>query len=89
MTEAMQITVSSEMANRMDDSSSTPARRAREPDWTRTPWVVSDMEIKGQEAKKKGGAIVWMDPPFLGLFIGGWFRVASKRSHPMRQRNSA
>ena len=30
-----------------------------------------------------------MGPPFLGLFIGGWFRVASKRSHPMRQRNSA
>ncbi|HRL54496.1 MAG TPA: hypothetical protein PK805_09685, partial [Acidovorax temperans] len=47
------------------------------------------MEIKGQEAKKKGGAIVWMDPPFLGLFIGGWFRVAPNRSHPMHQRNSA
>jgi hypothetical protein len=30
-----------------------------------------------------------MDPPFLGLFIGGWFRVASNRSHPMHQRNSA
>jgi hypothetical protein len=31
MTDAMQMTVSSEIANRMDDSSSTAARRACEP----------------------------------------------------------
>jgi hypothetical protein len=34
MTDAMQITVSSEMAKRMEDSSSMPARRAWEPDRT-------------------------------------------------------
>ena len=71
MTEAMQITVSSEMANRIEDSSSTPARRAWEPDFMRRPWVLSDMGGSGvcEARKKKGGTIAAMDPPFLGLLL--------------------
>ncbi|MNY81124.1 hypothetical protein D3C86_2225260 [compost metagenome] len=59
ITEAMQITVNSEMANRIEDSSSIAARHAWEPDLTRRPWVLSDMEEERSSGarKKKGGAI--------------------------------
>lgn len=39
MTDAMQITVSSEIENRMEDSNSTDARRVREPQLTFMPSV--------------------------------------------------
>src|SRR3989344_1303635 len=74
----MQITVSSEIANRMEDSSSIPARQAWEPDWMRRPWVLSDMDEKerrrrggSREGNKKGGSICAMGPPVLGLLLAG------------------
>jgi hypothetical protein len=64
----MQITVSSEIENRMDDSSSTDARRLREPQLTFIPWVETVMlgmlewklrpaqeSRQGGREKKKGG----------------------------------
>jgi hypothetical protein len=47
MTEAMQMTVSSEMENRMDDSSSTHARTPREPRLSFMPWVETVMRDPG------------------------------------------
>ena len=43
MTDAMQMLVSSEMAQRIDDSSSTDARRVREPQESLMPWVETVM----------------------------------------------
>src|SRR3990167_1584180 len=54
ITEAMQITVSSAMAKRIDDNSSMPVRSARDPVRMRTPWVVSDMEGEYAAQKEKG-----------------------------------
>ena len=48
MTDAMQITVSSEIENRMDDSNSTDARRVREPQLTFMPSV--ETVIRGIQA---------------------------------------
>jgi hypothetical protein len=46
MTDAMQITVSSEIANRMEDSNSTNALATREPMLTCMPWVETVMNAK-------------------------------------------
>jgi len=66
MTEAMQMTVSSEMANRIDDSSSTAARSRGEGEARGRPWVEAVMVGPGRraarqksgafEARQKGGA---------------------------------
>ncbi len=52
----VQITVSSEIAKRIDDSSSSPARSACEPEWTRIPWVETDM---GGGAGGRFGKVEW------------------------------
>ena len=71
MIDAIQMMVSSEIANRIDDSSSTAERSICEEDLTRRPWVETDMEtVKGRK-KQKGRAILgrWARP--LGFVIGG------------------
>ena len=47
ITEAMQITVSSEIEKRMDDSTSTAARSEREPTERSSPWVEVVMSAAG------------------------------------------
>ena len=55
MTEAMQITVSSEMAKRIDDSNSTAARSALDDDLSSRPWVETVMrELCCAPIKKAG-----------------------------------
>ena len=61
MMDAMQITVSSEIAKRMDDSNSTAERHAREPVCSTRPWVETVMR-SSESSKKKAGHHV-MDPP--------------------------
>jgi hypothetical protein len=70
MTDAMQITVSSEIANRMDDSSSTAARRACEPVLTAKSlgWKLTSCQ-KGWGRKRAGPSRE--GPPCLVGFIGG------------------
>jgi hypothetical protein len=46
MTEAMQMTVSSEIENRMDESSSTTLRQVREPVSSSMPWVETVMSVE-------------------------------------------
>jgi hypothetical protein len=45
MTDAMQMTVSSEIENRIDDKSSTTMRHKREPDSSSMPWVETVMSL--------------------------------------------
>jgi hypothetical protein len=76
MTEAMQMTVSSEIANRMDDSSSTAcAQGLRSRSADAEPWVEADMRKKGSglpaSGKKGGPRVQARCPPCLGLFVGG------------------
>jgi len=52
MTDAIQITVNSEIENRMEDNNSTLARQAREPDFSSIPWV--DTVIATHGVQKKG-----------------------------------
>ena len=61
MTEAIQITVSSEMENRMDDNNSTAERQAREPEFNARPWVETVM--RGRRNSKKKAGHHGMDPP--------------------------
>ena len=67
MMDAMQITVSSEMAKRIDDSSSAAARRVCGPVLRRRPWVEAVME--GIETKRR--ALCARCPPLLSLVVGG------------------
>jgi hypothetical protein len=53
MTEAMQIRVSSEIENRIDDNNSTVARRAGEPDLILRPCVESVMSVFSLTQKKE------------------------------------
>jgi hypothetical protein len=48
MTDAMQITVSSEIENRIDDSNSTAERKVCDPVLTRRPWVETVVIEAGQ-----------------------------------------
>ena len=73
MTEAMQMTVSSAIAKRIDESSSTARRSGCGALWMRTPWVISDMRGSMQRQVKTGGPTVEMDPPALGLVACQWF----------------
>ena len=63
ITDAMQITVSNEMENRIDDSNSTDARSVREPQLSFMPWVETVMPWiwmvaagrAWRQPKRKGG----------------------------------
>jgi hypothetical protein len=65
MTDAMQITVSSDMENRMDDSNSTAARTAREPERTSRPCVETVM--RGKVKLQQKGRVLQQDPPRYGF----------------------
>jgi hypothetical protein len=53
MTEAMQISVSKETENRIDDSNSTPARHGREPDLSAKPCVETVIKKLSLSQKKR------------------------------------
>jgi hypothetical protein len=53
MMDAMQITVSSEIENRMDDKSSTASRNACDGVLMRQPWVETDMCVFSLETTVK------------------------------------
>jgi hypothetical protein len=50
MMEAMQITVSSAIANRIEDNNSTAERNSWDEVLTRKPWVETDMD-RGKQSK--------------------------------------
>jgi hypothetical protein len=55
----MQMTVSSEIEKRIDDSNSTAERKACDPVLTRRPWVETDMWVGSCDKKRRalhGGA---------------------------------
>ena len=56
MTDAIQITVNSEIENRMEDSNSTLARQAREPDFSSSPWVDTVIATHGVHKKRQARA---------------------------------
>ena len=68
MTEAMHITVSSDMEKRMDDKSSTTDRSAREPVLSSRPCVESVI-AKMIESKTKKASHQRMRPPTKGSWI--------------------
>ncbi len=68
MTDAMQMMVSSEIENRMEDSNSTLARQAREPDFSSSPWVDTVIATHGVHKKSR--------PAFVGLPHWKRMRVA-------------
>ena len=53
MTDAIQITVNSEIENRMEDNNSTLARQAREPDFSSIPWVDTVIATHGVQKKRQ------------------------------------
>jgi hypothetical protein len=53
ITDAMQITVSSDMENRIEDSNSTAARIVREPVFNSRPWVETVMDGGAGNQKKR------------------------------------
>ena len=53
MTDAIQITVNSEIENRMEDNNSTLARQAREPDFSSSPWVDTVIATHGVQKKRQ------------------------------------
>ncbi|MCY1372413.1 hypothetical protein D9M69_596170 [compost metagenome] len=54
ITDAMQMTVSSEMENRIDDNNSTVSLTMREPVRMCRPWVETVMEKWGKTVQQKG-----------------------------------
>ncbi len=54
ITDAMQMTVSSEMENLIDDNNSTVSLTMREPVRMCKPWVETVMEKWGERFNKKG-----------------------------------
>ena len=64
----MQMSVSKEMENRMDENNSTPARKARELLWISKPWVetvMADGAWASPENNKKTGLKrpAWLEMP--------------------------
>ena len=72
------MSVSSEIANRIDDSSSTNARTRCEEDLTRRPWVETDMKGARIAVQQKGRAIPKDGPALFRVCF--WRLVHSNRN---------
>jgi hypothetical protein len=73
----MQITVNSEIANRIEDSSSTSALSTREPMFSSRPWVETVMGTQQRKnAPKKGQSWKFQCQPRCDVGLGQRFHQA-------------
>src|SRR5437868_13027151 len=86
----MQITVSSEIENRIDDSISTSARSGREPVLISRPWVEMDMrgEKRAKLKRSKGRAHHRMEPPSSERDRAAWFKCCPQDRKSTRLNSS-
>ncbi|UUZ78674.1 hypothetical protein LP414_09960 [Polaromonas sp. P1(28)-13] len=101
MTEAMQMTVSSEMENRMDDSNSTEARSVRGPQLTFMPSVETVIceigpdvgsRVRSDKSAKKTKRRTFIGKTALGVidFVGvGSIKRLASQAKPFAQRKPA
>jgi hypothetical protein len=83
MIDAMQMTVSSAIAKRIDDMSSTAARSTWGPRRTRRPWVETDMKSDALKAKRRAILSGSARP------VWGLFSAVSSRCGARNQRSPA